>query len=908
MADPRTGKYDLYAVTEKGVYYMANSKAATPTWVNITYNLFSPTQMKSAANFNGGDQYATFTDITSLAVDWRFSVPTTVSGESTAPVLYVGGNGGVFRSINGGASWSFYPAVTDTWTLAAPLSKTATTLTVNGVSTPPQGEAFTITIGSELMTVTAVNGNTWTVERGMGGTTAAAYNTGATVTFSDNGLMPNLDVTSLTLADGNVNSSTGLPVASTGYNLLMAGTYGQGDYAIRLDNSAIQQYAVVSLQGPQVTSIAPVTPDGVTLTGLTATFSGPVDPQSVVPADITVYDPNGNRVAVASVQNLTGTGNPIFQFTFLKGQTAIGVYSVSISNATDNGGDKMTPYTGKLPFPYSVGEAAVSFTTPSPAAGVVGGGIYVYRPDTGFEQLLTTTASILAINAEGDVAAELPGYGVFVYKEATETWTQLTKANASLLAIDAAGNVYADLRQQTNLPVDGKGVYEFTTATSFKQLSTVDPSLMAVDGIGDMVADFTGYGLQELFAGHNSFTPLYPRPTYPDASQLAMDAAGDIFFDLPGYGFYRLAAGASPSAAQRLNPVDVSLLSVDAAGDVAIQFTSYGMYRLPAGGGPNNFVEITTNGNASSLAIGGPNGDVFAEYQGAGVYRYTAASATFPRITFSDGSLSAPAADSSDDGFAVVSGGGVYVNTLAAGWQQKNPVTPSLTAVNAEGDVAVYFSGYGVYLLRHGATSFTQLTTASASALAIDGAGDVFADLAAAGGIYELFSPTSNKKVGPATTVMTVDAKGDLFADFQGYGVEELKAGASSYIVLNKADANLLAADAAGDLAANFTGYGVYKLAAGASQFQLLNAANASQLAIDGNGDVYVEYSGYNGVYRYTSPSSFTEITTANVSLLTQDQAGDVFADFANYGFYRYTTGLGWDLPIGAEGDASVLF
>ena len=47
------------------------------------------------------------------------------------------------------------------------------------------------------------------------------------------------------------------------------------------------------------------------------------------------------------------------------------------------------------------------------------------------------------VNANGDVAAEIPGFGVWRYEDATG-WMQLTPADASLAAIDASGDVAVD--------------------------------------------------------------------------------------------------------------------------------------------------------------------------------------------------------------------------------------------------------------------------------------------------------------------------------------------------------------------------------------------------------------------------------------------------------------------------------
>ena len=237
-------------------------------------------------------------------------------------MLYVGGDGGVFRSEDGGTTWTVYPAVTYTWTLASALTAGAATLTVNAGGPTAPTTPFTITIGAEELEVTATSGNVWTILRGQDGTGAAAHAAGAVATNNgDNavqqgGLLPDLDVTSLQLMTGNINTSTGLPNASTGFNMLLASTYGQGDFAIRLDNSAVTPFA---------------------------------------------------------------TPAAVFNF----------------------------PISGP------------------------GSGIYVYRPGTGFQQILTTNASLLALNTtantNGDVAAELPGGGVSRY----------TAVHAKLEPVDA---------------------------------------------------------------------------------------------------------------------------------------------------------------------------------------------------------------------------------------------------------------------------------------------------------------------------------------------------------------------------------------------------------------------------------------------------------------------------------------
>ena len=82
VADPTQGSYDAFAVTENGVYYLKNIVFNTSTgavtsavWTPITGNLFS--QTRPLFN-NPNNQYPTLFagGLTSIAVDWRFAVPT----------------------------------------------------------------------------------------------------------------------------------------------------------------------------------------------------------------------------------------------------------------------------------------------------------------------------------------------------------------------------------------------------------------------------------------------------------------------------------------------------------------------------------------------------------------------------------------------------------------------------------------------------------------------------------------------------------------------------------------------------------------------------------------------------------------------------------------------------------------
>ena len=66
--------------------------------------------------------------------------------------------------------------------LSAAISSGDTSLTVASASAFPGSPQFRVRIGAELLLVTAVGGTTWTVTRGVEGTTAAAHAAGDSVT------------------------------------------------------------------------------------------------------------------------------------------------------------------------------------------------------------------------------------------------------------------------------------------------------------------------------------------------------------------------------------------------------------------------------------------------------------------------------------------------------------------------------------------------------------------------------------------------------------------------------------------------------------------------------------------------------------------------------------------------------
>lgn len=191
ITSPTRGSHSAYAVTATGVFFLKDSVAlsldpdnATKGWVNVTgnlrelpYTIFGQTYDPTA----GGGLNQSLA-LNSIAVDWRYQIPnssTDPAGTGLHPVLYVGGDSGVFRSLDNGMTWTSYP------------------------------------------------------DQSIDGSTA------------EGGHLPRVSVQDLDLSLGNINSTTGMPNLAGPYdpvvaapapdpNLLLATTYGRGQFAIKM--------------------------------------------------------------------------------------------------------------------------------------------------------------------------------------------------------------------------------------------------------------------------------------------------------------------------------------------------------------------------------------------------------------------------------------------------------------------------------------------------------------------------------------------------------------------------------------------------------------------------------------------------------------------------------------------------
>jgi subtilisin-like proprotein convertase family protein len=189
VTDPARDSRRAYVVTEKGVY-LNNDVFNNASWTPITGNLLGLTHALPLAAGMGPGTEALAKVLTSMAVDWRYVIPDDYSNPNgpTHPVLYVAGQGGVFRSLDNGATWYVFP--------------------------DPDSPAGT---GNLVDPATPVGGN-----------------------------LPNAIVSSLDLSLGSIDPQTGRPNSidprhppasmadSLGPNTLTATTYGRGAFTIRL--------------------------------------------------------------------------------------------------------------------------------------------------------------------------------------------------------------------------------------------------------------------------------------------------------------------------------------------------------------------------------------------------------------------------------------------------------------------------------------------------------------------------------------------------------------------------------------------------------------------------------------------------------------------------------------------------
>jgi hypothetical protein len=140
----------------------------------------------------------------------------------------------------------------------------------------------------------------------------------------------------------------------------------------------------------------------------------------------------------------------------------------------------------------------------------------------------TTTPFVTAVPV---VVGQFGGAGVWEFNRALGTWVQLTPANATLLAADPQGDVAGEFK--------GFGVWLFRPASDWQQIGNGDASALAMNSLGEVAGSFPGHGVW-LYRPAIGFQQIGTS----DAAALAMDPLGDVAGLFPGAGvwYFRLAA------------------------------------------------------------------------------------------------------------------------------------------------------------------------------------------------------------------------------------------------------------------------------------------------------------------------------------------------------------------------------
>ena len=342
ITDPTRGSHDAYAVTSTGVFYIQDSVLLgnNPTntayeWVNITGNIHNLAYTLFGQTYNPTtDPNSTFTynqaqGLTAIVADWRYQIPNNTANLSLGyhPVLYVAGNSGVYQSLDQGKTWSLFPSTT------------------------------------------------------FGASQAGGY-------------LPHVSVSSLSLSLGNINPNTGMPTAAGPFNpsnptatpdpdVLMAATYGQGEFAINLapmlfptsvgvasadtSGNAADGTPIVTTAKPTLDGSSEITKFG-NATWVTIVDETPTDPN--FGKIIGGFDPStvklGQAIPITAGNSTDGVGNFAIPITTAFGSN--GLKTIELFT-TDNAGAESNKVT--LTFTLQATDIAVPPPTTAPAAPVI---------------------------------------------------------------------------------------------------------------------------------------------------------------------------------------------------------------------------------------------------------------------------------------------------------------------------------------------------------------------------------------------------------------------------------------------------------------------------------------------------------------------------------------------------------
>jgi hypothetical protein len=599
--------------------------AGTVSTLTVTISGFALTSKPTVQVTSGG--------ISGTNSTVSFATPSVASGNTDTVTISVKDTAGNAVSglpnsafafiLSGGTSAGTFGSVTE--------SATAGTYTVTFTGTTA-GSASTLTV-----TVSGVTLSTKPAVTVTAGTVSGANSTAslATPTVASG----STDTLTVVVKDGSGNAISGLTNTAFGFSLsggTSAGTFGtvtetatKGTYTATITGTTAGTASTLTVTVSGVTlSTKPavaVTAGAVSGTHSTATFTTPtVASGGTDTLTVVVKDAAGNAVS--------GLSNGAFTFA-LSGGISAGTFGTVVETATK--GTYTATFTGTTAGTASTLTVTVSGVTLSGAVGIT-----------------VTAAATIPV-----VVGQFGSQGVWEYHRAAHTWTQLTPSSATLLATDPQGDVAAEF--------PGYGVWKYEPASGWKQLSTPDAAVLVMDAQGNVTGEFQGAGVWQYLpaSGWKQLTPS-------DATVLAAGTAGKVVGEFLGSGVWEYLPA---SGWKQLSASDASLLVMDAQGDVAGAFQGAGVWQyLPASG----WKQLSTS-NASALAVGA-SGEVVGAFQGAGVWRYLAASG-WRQITPAD---AARLGDADGMAFGAFIGSGLWELDPGSGWFQLTATDVSVLAVS----------------------------------------------------------------------------------------------------------------------------------------------------------------------------------------------------------------------------------
>ena len=259
ITDPARGSHDAYAVTTTGVFYLQNSilLAQNPTntqyeWVNITGNLkalayslfgqgYNPTTDANSAPYN------LTTVLNSIAANWDYTIPNNPAGPharditrcSTSPATRASTCQPTTARPGASTPSTTYGAVTpggdlphvNVTDLSLSQGNVAVATGMPALAGPYQTFIFTGTLTAGSTTVAGITDTSGLAAGDV--ITGTGIPAGTTIT-AVNKTTDSLTLSTKATASGSQALSAANPTATPDPDLLLAGTYGEGAFAINL--------------------------------------------------------------------------------------------------------------------------------------------------------------------------------------------------------------------------------------------------------------------------------------------------------------------------------------------------------------------------------------------------------------------------------------------------------------------------------------------------------------------------------------------------------------------------------------------------------------------------------------------------------------------------------------------------